>query len=182
MKPDTVLGHALLGSLQQEPRSGYDLRKLFTMTPLNHFSDSPGAIYPALARLRARGWVVVSRPSGSRRRREFRLTPAGRRAWVAWLRRSPSRADVTWNLDGLMVRFAFMGGRLPTSAAVRFLGELARELDAHVRSLRRYLESAAGSMTATGRLALESGIESYEARARWARRARRVLARGRGRT
>ena len=37
--------------------SGYDLRKIFTTTAMGSFSDSPGAIYPALARLEANGLV-----------------------------------------------------------------------------------------------------------------------------
>ena len=42
---------ALLGLLHGEARSGYALRKVFQDTPMLHFSDSPGSIYPALKRL-----------------------------------------------------------------------------------------------------------------------------------
>jgi DNA-binding PadR family transcriptional regulator len=175
MRPDTVLGYALLGMLHQQPYSGYDLRKLFTLTPLSQFSDSPGAIYPALERLRAKGWIGASRPVGGRRRREYRPTSAGRRAWTAWLHRPATRAEVVWGLDALMIRFAFMGGTVGQAETMRFLDGLARELDAHVLDLKRYREGAAGGLTTTGGLALDAGIESYEARAAWARRARTVL-------
>jgi len=40
----SVLGYALLGLLQQQDRSGYDLRKIFSTTPMKSFSDSPGSI------------------------------------------------------------------------------------------------------------------------------------------
>jgi DNA-binding PadR family transcriptional regulator len=175
MRPDTVLGYALLGTLHQQPYSGYDLRKLFTQTPLSQFSDSPGAIYPALERLRARCWIFASRPVGGRRRRRYRVTPAGRRAWAGWLRRPATRAEVIWSLDALMIRFAFMGGTLSRTEAVRFLEGLARELNGHVADLKRYRQGAAEGLTTTGRLALDSGIESYQARAAWARRACSVL-------
>ena len=38
-----LLGRALLGLLQQGQSSGYDIRRLFTQTPMGTFSDSPGA-------------------------------------------------------------------------------------------------------------------------------------------
>jgi len=54
---NSALAFALLGLIGQEPRSGYDLRKFFSSTPMISFSDSPGAIYPALRRLEQRGLV-----------------------------------------------------------------------------------------------------------------------------
>jgi hypothetical protein len=35
----TRLDHALLALIGRAPRSGYDLRKIFALTPLAHFSD-----------------------------------------------------------------------------------------------------------------------------------------------
>jgi DNA-binding PadR family transcriptional regulator len=176
--PDSALGFALMGLIGQQPLSGYDLRKIFTSTPFTHFSDSPGAIYPALRRLVRRGWIAASAPAGGRRRRVFRLTPGGRRAWVEWLRRVPTRSDVVWYMDFLMIRFAFMGEALPPRRALRFLEALAREIDAQVAELRAYQKRAA-RMSLTGRLAFEAGIEGYEWRAAWARRAKaRILREG----
>jgi len=52
-----LLGYALLGLLTGKPSSGYDLRKFFASTAVGTFSDSPGAIYPALQRLAASGLI-----------------------------------------------------------------------------------------------------------------------------
>ena len=49
------LGYALLGLIEQKPASGYDLRKIFSSTSMKYYSDSPGAIYPALGRLEQQG-------------------------------------------------------------------------------------------------------------------------------
>jgi len=54
--------------LWQSPRSGYDLRKFFSATPMMSFSDSPGAIYPALRRLEQRGFIR-GQAEGARRRK-----------------------------------------------------------------------------------------------------------------
>src|SRR5580704_12277438 len=65
-----TLGYALLGLLHQKPASGYDLRKIFSSTSLKSYSDSPGAIYPALGRLEKQGLIrgTVEEVSGLRRR------------------------------------------------------------------------------------------------------------------
>src|SRR5260370_23708791 len=95
-----TLGFALLGLIWEEPRSGYDLRKFFSSTPMISFSDSPGAIYPALHRLEQRGLVrghVEERP-GLRRRRIFQLTARGRAALRRGQKQQVVRHDAIPNL------------------------------------------------------------------------------------
>ena len=100
----TPLGHVLLGLLHQEPRSGYDLRKVVVSTPMSLFSDSPGAIYPALRSLQKAGLIVVEAASRvGRRRSTFVPSAKGRAAFVAWLRQPPTYDDVT-RLWPLMMR------------------------------------------------------------------------------
>ena len=89
MRSITLLGYALLGLLHGKASSGYDLRKIFTETPMGRFSDSPGAIYPALRRLEERKLITESaivQPT-KRRRKALQITPEGRVASKAWLRR-----------------------------------------------------------------------------------------------
>jgi DNA-binding PadR family transcriptional regulator len=177
MPRHSALEYALLGLLQQEPRSGYDLRRIFSATPFAHFSDSPGAIYPALRRLAARGLIAGGVASGGRRRRTFRPTTAGGRAWLAWLQLPPTRAEVVWEPDSLMLRFAFMGDALPASAAVRFLAVYQKETEAHVAALRRFQRDTQANVSRTGRLAFQAGVAMFLTRIAWARRARKALAR-----
>ena len=82
----STLEAALLGLLARGPASGYELRKIFLTTPLAAYSDSPGAVYPALRRLEQRGYVSGRAEPGARRRKPWQLTAAGRswlRSWVA---------------------------------------------------------------------------------------------------
>src|SRR5712691_6009504 len=124
VKPNrhSTLAFALLGLIWQEPRSGYDLRKFFSSTPMISFSDSPGAIYPALHRLEQRGLVRGHVEGlGLRRRRIFELTARGRAEFRRWQTQPVLRNDVVRNLDALMLRFAFMDQFAEKGAALQFL-------------------------------------------------------------
>ncbi|MFN2387162.1 MAG: PadR family transcriptional regulator, partial [Thermoanaerobaculia bacterium] len=81
------LPHVLLGLLADSPRTGYDLARALReeLDPLWHAEFSQ--IYPALARLRRAGFVVL-RVLGPRRgppRNLYRVTAAGRRELRRWL-------------------------------------------------------------------------------------------------
>src|SRR4030095_5134562 len=108
-----LLARSLLGLLIDAPLSGYDIRRLFTQTPLATFSDSPGAIYPALKRLETAGFVRgrVERSAGLRQRRLFRVTPAGKAALESWLNQPGTRDAGVRDSDALMLRVSFMERR-----------------------------------------------------------------------
>jgi DNA-binding PadR family transcriptional regulator len=148
------LGYALLGLLQK-PSSGYDLRKIFSSTAMMSYSDSPGAIYPALRRLEQRGLIVgkVEAGSGMRRRQLFRLTKQG--------------ADIIRGVDEVMLRFAFSDQAVGAQGPVSLLKSLEAELTAYVPELRDQLRAGTAAMPTSGRLALESGIRGYECLLQW---------------
>ena len=70
-----ALGYALLGLLHGKPASGYDLRKVFSSTSMKSYSDSPGAIYPALQQLEDEELVTSGTAGG---KRTYSLTDAGK--------------------------------------------------------------------------------------------------------
>jgi DNA-binding PadR family transcriptional regulator len=165
----SLLGYALLGLLHQKPSSGYALRRAFATTPIGTFSDSPGAIYPALRRLERQGLVRgrLESSAGLRQRQTFSLTAQGLAVLKEWLERPLARADVVRGLDEVMLRFAFTDEVIAPSASIRLLQSLARELAAYVPTLHAYLKEHGPEMPLSGRLALESGIRSFEAHSQW---------------
>ncbi len=180
MTSASMLEFALAGLLKYTPQSGYDLRKTFATTPMRHFSDSPGSIYPALRRLEQRGWIACptdpNRPRDPRRRQVFHLTPEGENSLHAWVSQTVTRDDVIWRMPELMLRFAFMDGNVPRATTLRFLDQFEQALAAYVAELRIEFERSSSKMPLnTGLLAFESGIEGMEAQLGWARRARSRL-------
>jgi DNA-binding PadR family transcriptional regulator len=182
----STLEFAMLGLIGQQPRSGYDLRRVFATTAMRHFSDSPGSIYPALRRLEERGCIaaVANRSDASGRgRTPFQITTAGRSALRIWLSLTVSLEDVAMRSEDLMLRFAFMDGNVPRQTAIGLLEALESGLAMQVKAYRAQrkemqakLRKAGGRVAQnTGVLAFEAGIEGMESRLAWARRARSRL-------
>lgn len=169
---NSTLPMVLLALIHQTPRSGYDLRRMFASSPMAHYSDSPGSIYPALARLQQKRWIKpVDESAGSpRRRQRFTITPQGLAALRRWLIKPVTRGDVRLRPADLMLRFAFLYEVYGRTATKRFLADFERELSANCASIREYLEENKARMSVAGRMALEYGLSEYKARAKWARR------------
>lgn len=165
-----MLSYALLGLLQQKPKSGYDLRKLFAETAMGNYSDSPGSIYPALQRLQDRKLVSaqIEQGVGLRRRRVLRLTNAGLTVLKAWLRSPMKSNSVTRHMDEWMLRFSFCDQVLGEEETIGLLESFERELKTQLPPLRQFLKSQGPKMALSGRLALENGVLGYRAQLKWA--------------
>lgn len=168
----STLSLAILGLIAQRPGSGYDIRKVFATTPMGSFSSSPGAIYPALKRLEKNGWVrgEIQNEGMLRPKQVFSLTDEGKRALRERLLLPVTRDDIIWNLDGLILRFAFMELVVGREATLQFLHQYQREAESYVESLERTREEMKAQMNTSANLALEHGIESYRMNADWAKR------------
>lgn len=164
-----ALGYALLGMLQK-PSSGYDLRKVFSSTSMKTYSDSPGAIYPALGRLEKQGLIsgTIEDAAGLRRRQIFRLTPKGIAELKKWVALPIAREDLGSDLKNIMLRFAFSETVSGPAASLAIVQSLAAALPPHLQHLQEQLQKMKGAPT-SGRLALECGIRSYESLFEWTR-------------
>ena len=84
MRSDLLRGHLdglLLAVLARSPGHGYELSQRLSERSGGELGVPEGSLYPALHRLERGGLVESSWSSGEgRRRRIYRLTPAGRRA------------------------------------------------------------------------------------------------------
>ncbi|MDO8835149.1 MAG: PadR family transcriptional regulator [Vicinamibacterales bacterium] len=71
----------ILALVEERPRHGYELGKLIEQRSGGALSFHVASLYPTLYRLEKRGLIVGRwlEQAGQRRRRFYRLTPAGRR-------------------------------------------------------------------------------------------------------
>ncbi len=168
---NSTLELALTGLISQAPMSGYDLRKVFTTTPMGHFSSSPGAIYPALQRLEEGGFIegTVKGRDTLRPRRVYALTEEGQEALKQRLSQPVIQDDIVWHTDDLLLRFVFMGDTLGREKTVSFLKEFLQQVESYIPDLHEHLENARKSESPYGAFAMEHGIELYKTHARWAK-------------
>jgi DNA-binding PadR family transcriptional regulator len=167
----TTLEYALLGLLGRKAMSGYDIHRLFSQTPLAHFSSSPGSIYPALKRLARRGLVkdTLDTRTEARPRRVYSLTEAGSAALDAWLHQSVTREELVRNQEAVILRFSLMEGRLTREEVRAYLEGYEREVVSYLEELGSIREQMAGN-SLHGRLSLEHGILAYEGQLQWIHR------------
>src|SRR5260370_30162053 len=69
----------ILSLVQDQPRHGYDISKLIEARSNGALRFHVTSLYPLLYRLEERGWIKGHwvEKTGQRRRRYYRLTPAG---------------------------------------------------------------------------------------------------------
>lgn len=164
----TLLEHALLGLLYEKPSSGYDLRKIFATTSMGSFSDSPGAIYPALRRLEQKRFVQLRAQAGSGRRRQVvSLTPKGITELKHWLALPVTQQEIMSGLREFMLRFALSETVLGAVLSIELLRGLESQLKLILPSLREQQTTLKPHMPLSGILALESGVRGHEALLKW---------------
>ena len=175
MKAPTTLGYTILGLLAGGPMSGYDIRRQFATTPLGFYSDSPGAIYPALGRLGA-GGLASSRPDPKalgRARELWSLTAEGRRCYRQWLATPPTVDSLQHEHEAEIMKFSHLSELGDATAIDRFLDVYRKAVQVHIDGIDSFLASRPAEMPWTGLRAVELGLATLRLRARWAAAARR---------
>jgi DNA-binding PadR family transcriptional regulator len=72
--------------LNMRPRSGYEIKQFADSSTRFFWAASYGQIYPELRRLEEQGLISgADEANGDRRRRVYRIEPAGRTQLLAWL-------------------------------------------------------------------------------------------------
>ena len=164
-----VLQYLLLFLVAQAPFTGYDIRHMFQSSPVGRFSDSPGAIYPALARLEKRGWTTSRAEKSGRRRRTYSATAAGRKALRQWLATPVAAVDVERRPDVLALRYVMTAEFCTPVETVAFLEDCCRRLADHIADLKAYLAGPHGLPTASLE-ATEHGVALAELQLSWFRK------------
>ncbi len=90
---DTLTNYVILGMLNHQPMTGYDIKKRIKQTVGHFWNAGFGQIYPALKRLKSQGQVAmeVVRGDKSPDRKVYSITEAGQVALLVWLRKPAGR-------------------------------------------------------------------------------------------
>jgi len=113
------LEHAILGILNYEPMTGYDLKKTVDASVSHFWPAVQSQIYKTLSRMEKSGWLTVETITQDPRppRKVYHLTEPGKRELFRWLNEPQPASEVrlAWLLQ------VFFGGRLSDTQVIDLL-------------------------------------------------------------
>ncbi|MBS0296310.1 MAG: PadR family transcriptional regulator [Proteobacteria bacterium] len=163
----TTLDALMLFLVSHKGQSGYDIRQLFQSTPLGLFSDSPGAIYPALARLEMRELLSSTAEPDGRRRRVYERTAEGEAALKGWLAAPIDPDAIVRRPQDLDLRYVITAEMLGRPAAMAFIRDYAAVQKARHEAVVAFRDTAGQHMGRASLDALELGVRLGATRLRW---------------
>ena len=161
-----ILGMFNLGAL-----TGYEIKSIVDRSTRFFWAASYGQIYPELSRLEAARLVKGKlAPTGGRKRKEYELTAAGKRALTEWAARPPEIMEMR---DESLLKL-FFADALPLEQALEQL-RMRRAGHEQFRELLREIEARAGDDPPFVGLVLQYGIDYAEFNIEWCKRHERRL-------
>lgn len=162
------LAYIALGVVSDEqPCTAYAVMRSFQTSSSTYFSGSAGAIYPLLKRLDAAGLVKAKRTkAGSRSRRHYSLTDAGKRALKGWLCAPIPEEDVAFTVDLLRTRVLFFDA-LGKRDRRRFVANARKLLEERIERRKAQLSAQRGGADRFAWIAGKSVVIADQARLKW---------------
>ncbi len=94
------LEHAILGFLNYEPMTGYDIKKMVDVSVSHFWPAVQSQIYKTLGRMESDGWLTVETIPQEPRppRKVYSITESGRHELMRWLEtpQPPSETRLAW--------------------------------------------------------------------------------------
>jgi len=174
-----TLQAAILGFLNREELSGYDLKRKFSREMYVHWSGNNNQIYRTLTALRRDGFVTVTLqpPDKGPSRKLYSITDLGRSALRSWLLAEPELPQIR---NPFMARLSMV--ELLSDADVRkLLGDYRRMVETELLVSREHSRRATPAGDDSSRSALLQSmirrrwIEYYEGELAWTQSLERAL-------
>lgn len=175
------LDYAILGFLNYQPCSGYDLKKVFDLSIKHFWTADQSQIYRTLARLTREGLAAMRIVEQSERpdRKEYSITAAGRAALVKWLAGPP---PFTGTRSSPLVQVFFLGqlDDAEVLAKLRGYAEIMRHLLAQYEKAPPAADWLEGEMGSPREkffwlLTLDNGLRNMRANLEWVEEAIRRI-------
>jgi PadR family transcriptional regulator, regulatory protein AphA len=167
------LAHAILGFLEYQPMTGYDLKKFFDLSIAHFWSATQSHIYKALETLEEEGLVESSiiPGEGKPNRKQYQITDAGRAELRRW---TTTPLPVTMPREAWLIQVFFAYGITNE--------EIGRLFEKRIEALREYLSRCkiaqstidenyqqvrVDRMRDLWQLTLDYGVDYYEREIAW---------------
>lgn len=160
--PLNATAASLLGFLHAGPLTGWDLVATAELVIGDFWSLTRSQVYRELAAM-ARAGLVTAGERGPRERRPYRLTPAGREAFAAWLDREPGPEQIRYPL---LLTVAF-GEHLAPGRLAAFVASHRKIHAARLESYEALWAEAGEALGVHARATLDFGIRYERAVLDW---------------
>lgn len=167
------LSHAILGFLEYQPMTGYDLKKYFDQSVAHFWSATQSHIYKALENLEKDGMVKsqIIQGEGKPNRKQYQITDEGRgelRRWVS----TPLPLEVT--REAWLIQIFFAHG-ITNEAIVHLFEkriETIRACLADYKTVQAYIDENSKQvgiqrLRELWQLTLDYGMDYYENEVAW---------------
>ena len=178
MASDNKMNLVILGLLDHEDLTGYDIKKRIDGSLRYFWKGSFGSIYPALSSLEESGLIKKVKGKSSSTGREkivYKITAAGRKNLLAWL--SESKSSNTLKYETLLK--LYFGGVADNGVSIATITEFEKEVEADLAVLNTYKKNLNKVLDERDHvffyLTVTFGIETYEAYLRWCTDAKKIL-------
>jgi PadR family transcriptional regulator, regulatory protein AphA len=140
-----MLKFALLGVLNYQPMSGYDLKQFTDRSTSNFWYAELSQIYVTLKALEKDGLVTSASvlQEGRRDRRVYTITESGKQALETWLKEPFTELDQY--KDTLLLKLFFSGGQNKNA----IIAQLQLQRGLHQKLMEQYQTEAAESIAQT---------------------------------
>ena len=127
------LPHALLGLINYQPSTGYDLKNKFQKSIHFFWNAALPHIYRSLKQMENQGWIAsnIEQQSGKPNRKVYRITGEGKKELLHWLAEPPEELEMRHT----MLVKVFFGKQLPPE---RLAEHLKNWREYNVNLLKQY--------------------------------------------
>ncbi len=166
------LEHAILGFLNFQPMTGYDLKKNFDRSVANFWSATQSHIYKALDELEKKGWAEsrLIPQEGKPNRKEYHITGPGRVELRHWLVTPLPLPQVR---EGWLIQL-FFSHESSNEEITALLQSRKEAIQTKLKTLKESVSTPKGTESnglarahRLWRLTLEYGMAYYEAELAW---------------
>lgn len=165
------LAHAILGFLDYQPMSGYDLKKYFDQSVAHFWSATQSHIYKALDTLEKDGLVEskIIPQEGKPNRKQYQITEAGRAELHRWV---ATPLPVETQREAWLIQ-VFFAHQLDNEEIAHLFEDRIQRLRAsllQVQNAQRHIDEKyqySGRLQSLWQLTLDYGIDYYVNEIHW---------------
>ena len=177
MAKDNKMNQVILGLLNHENLTGYEIKKRIDSSLHYCWKGSFGSIYPALVSLEKQGMItkVDNEDNSKRERNVYGITDAGRNYLISWLVDSKTSNSLKYE----MLLKLFFGGAVDNAVSVDTITKFENEITEELSVLKVYKENLIKVLNEREHvfyyLTVSFGVETYEAYLRWCIEVKQIL-------